>query len=50
MLGFTPQKPLINVELHAFFLSLPLHYDEKRNSTPLIHLVNIKWFLESLVL
>jgi len=31
---FTSQKPLINVEFHAFFLSAPFHYAEEHNSAP----------------
>ena len=34
---FTPQKSRINVELHAFFLTPPLHYDVERNFVPMIN-------------
>ena len=30
----TPQKPRINVELHAFFLTSTLDFDVERNSIP----------------
>jgi len=33
-LRFTPQKPRINVELHAFFLTSTFHCEEERTSVP----------------